>query len=137
MGQLHMCWQRNFIHYKRLQTDRPQDSLPHKEHYRKAAHTQKLTRQTDRHIFAIWSIQTLVLIAIRRTSGRLVDDFPRGTKSVKLPSVTITKHTALQNTSVMQRIPSAGTTLPQKRTPPEYDRKVSHPCRINTQQPLE
>jgi hypothetical protein len=31
----------------------------------------------------------------------------------------------------------AGITLPQKRTSPKYDQKISHPCRSSRQQPLE
>ena len=104
MGQFHICWQRNFIYYKHLQTDRPQDSIPHKEHQRKPTHTQKLPRHSDSYL-ELTNIPALIVI--RLTSGKLADDFPQGTKSTKLPSVTITKHTTLRNTSMMQRTPSA------------------------------
>ena len=38
---------------------------------------------------------------------RLVDDSPRDTLNTKLPSETITKPTALQNTLMKKAIPSA------------------------------
>jgi len=68
-------------------------------------HKTSLDRQTYIRYLELTNFPALIVI--RLTSGKLADDFPQGIKSTDLPFVTITKHTALQNTSMMQRTPSA------------------------------
>ena len=67
-------------------------------------HKNSLDRQTSIHNLEHTNFPSLT--AIRLTSGKLIDHFNEIQRH-KLPSVTITKHTALQNTSMILRTPSA------------------------------